>query len=84
MNMIKRIDPTLILLFIGMLIFTGVLIFVEHFFASDGQVFQVISGVLTGFAGAFFARMNPKADHKEGESSLEITRVETKPQPEQK
>ena len=55
-----RIDPVLLLLFAGLCLFTLVLIFVEWRFNSDGQIFQVVSGVLTGFAGAFFTRMNPK------------------------
>ncbi len=55
-----RIDPVLLLLFTGMIFFTSVLIGVEHFFSSDGQLFQVISNIDAGFVGAFFMRVNPK------------------------
>ena len=79
--MFRRIDPTLLLLFYGLIFFTGILIFVEHFFTSDGQVFQVISGVLTGFAGAFFGRMKPGNEHPgEAVTSATVTTVESKPE----
>jgi hypothetical protein len=55
-----RIDPNLLLLFAGLIFFTAVLIFVELKFQNDGQVFQVIAGLITGFAGCFFGRMDPK------------------------
>lgn len=69
----KRIDPTLLLLFFGLVFFTGILIFVEKVFSTDGQVFQVISGVLTGFAGAFFGRMKPQVEHPNEISSATTT-----------
>lgn len=53
------VEPTLYLLFYGMIFFAGVLIGVEYFFKEDGQMFQVIAGILTGFTGAFFGRMKP-------------------------
>jgi hypothetical protein len=42
-----------------MVFFCGVLIFCEHFFPMDGQIFQVIAGLLSGFSGAFFMRVKP-------------------------
>ena len=56
----KGTDPVLLLLFAGLIIFTGIMIWVSHIFKDDGQIFQVISGLVTGFAGAFFARMKPQ------------------------
>lgn len=62
-NMLQnKIDRTLFLLFFGMVFFVFVLIFVEYFFKDDGQMFQVISGLVTGFAGAFFGRMKPQGE----------------------
>lgn len=51
------IDRILYLLFAGMLVFAVMLVLVEKFFASDGQIFQVVAGLLTGFSGAFFAKI---------------------------
>ncbi len=56
-----KIDPVLLLLFSGVLAFTGLLIWVAKAFPNDGQTFQVISGLLTGFAGSFFTRLNPRS-----------------------
>ena len=54
-----KVDKILYLLFAGIVIFSVLLIFVEKFFMSDGQMFQVMAGVLTAFSGAFFGRINP-------------------------
>lgn len=65
-----RLEPILYLL-AGMVIFFTVLLFVSaKFLTNDGQTFQVISGLLTGFAGALLARVKPadggkKDDHGE-------------------
>lgn len=55
-----HVEPVLLLLFFGLFLSIAILVAVQTFWPNDGQVFQVISGVATGFAGAFFARMNPK------------------------
>lgn len=60
-----KIDPVLLLLFVGITIFTGVMIWVDHAFHDDGQIFQVCSGLVTGFAGAFFTRLKPRSDAEE-------------------
>jgi hypothetical protein len=54
-----KVDRILYLLFSGIVIFSIILILCEHYFMSDGQMFQVIASVLTGFTGAFFGRINP-------------------------
>jgi hypothetical protein len=51
----KTMDPVLKLLLVGILFFTAALFYCEHRFPSDGQIFQVIAGLLTGFGGAFLA-----------------------------
>jgi len=61
----EPIEPIMLLLFGGMVFFTAVLIAVEVWFKSDGQVFQVVAGLLTGFSGAFFGRLKPAASPTE-------------------
>lgn len=72
----KRIDPVLLLLMFGLIFFTGILIFVEHFFPSDGQVFQVVSGVLTAFSGAFFMRVKPQTPQEEKSPDSKLTETQ--------
>ncbi len=57
-------DRVLVLLLIGILFFTGTIFVSEHYYPMDGQLFQVLAGMLTSFAGAFFGRMKPKGDDK--------------------
>lgn len=57
-----KIDKTLMLLFIGTLVFTAILLIVDYVFKDDAQLFQVIAGITTGFAAAFLARMKPQGD----------------------
>ena len=54
-----RLEPIDKLLFIAIFIFAIILIGISRWAPQDGQTFQVISGILTGFAGAFFARLSP-------------------------
>jgi hypothetical protein len=58
----KDIDPIDKMLLFGIVFFTGVLIYIARWAPQDGQTFQVVSGLLTGFSGAFFARLKPKPD----------------------
>ena len=43
----------------GIAFFTILLVAISKWSPNDGQTFQVVSGLLTGFSGAFFARMKP-------------------------
>jgi hypothetical protein len=65
---IEAIDK---LLFTGIVFFTLLLIAISKLSPSDVQTFQVISGLLTGFGGAFFARMSPKS--KSTSHSVDVT-----------
>ena len=56
----ESLDPVLILLFVGMLIFVCLLFVVQTWWPNDGQLFQVIAGVLTAFTGSFFTRLKPR------------------------
>ncbi len=55
-----RIEPIMYLLFAGMLIFTGILLWIAQARPNDGQTFQVIAGLLTAFSGSFFTRLKPR------------------------
>lgn len=57
--MLKQIDSILYLLAAMIVFFTALLFLSSIFLASDGQTFQVISGLLTGSMGAFLARVKP-------------------------
>jgi len=57
--MTGRVEPIDRLLVAGIVFFTLLLIVVSKWSPNDGQTFQVISGLLTGFGGAFFARLKP-------------------------
>jgi len=58
--MTKQLDPVLLLLAAMIFVFTGLLIVIAEILKNDGQTFQVISGLLTGFSGAFLGRIMPK------------------------
>jgi cytochrome c biogenesis protein CcdA len=55
----NRIEPVLLLLATMIVFFTVLLLGSAHYFPNDGQTFQVISGLLTGFSGAFLMRVKP-------------------------
>lgn len=58
----EPVESVLLLLAGLMIFFTVVLIGCEIKFKDDGQVFQVISGLLTGISGAFLMRIKPRAN----------------------
>lgn len=74
----QKIDPILWLLFLGMAFFSGMLLYVEHAFPTDGQLFVVVSGMLTSFSGAFFMRVKPQAPPAAGDQIEHPTKVATK------
>jgi hypothetical protein len=45
-------NNTLRMLFVGIIFFTLCLFAAEKFFTSDGQMFQVLANLLSGFSGA--------------------------------
>lgn len=71
----EPVEPVVYLLFVGIVFFTLILFAAEHFFNNDSQLFQVIAGVLTGFAGGFLARIKPAASHSTGgdDNSVNMT-----------
>lgn len=63
-HMSGKVEPIVLLPFGAMVFFTGCLFAAEKWFNSDGQIFQVISGLLTGIAGAFLMRVKPSNAEK--------------------
>lgn len=57
----EPLEPILMLLASLMIFFTAMIFVAEHFFPNDGQIFQVVSGLLTGISGAFLMRIKPRA-----------------------
>lgn len=55
----KRIDPIIYLLTGLVLIYTVVILWTDLFLKSDGQTFQIVSNLASGFAGALLMRINP-------------------------
>lgn len=59
--MINKLEPIVLLLFAAMIFFTGALFAAEKWYPNDGQIFQVVSGLLTGISGAFLMRVKPQS-----------------------
>lgn len=55
------VEPIVKLMVGLVLIFTCMLIGVARFLSSDGQTFQIIAGLVTGFSGALLMRVKPRA-----------------------
>lgn len=62
----RRIEPVLVMLFSAVIFFTLLLIAVAKFLSMDGQAFQVISGLVTGFSGALLMRVKPRGLSDDG------------------
>jgi uncharacterized membrane-anchored protein len=56
-----RVEPILLLLFLGIILSAIAVIAIKAFIPGDGQLFQVIASILSAFVGAFFLRVNPKS-----------------------
>ena len=56
-----KVEPILLFLILLMIFFTGALFLAEWRFGNDGQMFQVVSNVLSAVAGAFIMRVKPSS-----------------------
>lgn len=74
-----RIEPVLLLLTILVLAFCGMLFAAEHWFVSDSQLFQVISGLVTGFSGALLMRVKPRSERGDPGTEPDTTTTVTTP-----
>src|SRR4051812_44212317 len=59
------LEPVLVLLFVGILIFAATLIAVDILLPKEGEVFTTMAALLSGFSGAFFGRINPTTPAKQ-------------------
>lgn len=64
---IGSVEPLDRLLFGAIIFLVLVLVVVAKWSPNDGQTFQVISGLLTTFSGAFVGRMVPSKKDQQGE-----------------
>jgi hypothetical protein len=75
-----KLEPVLILLAVLVICFTVALFVAEKAFPNDGQIFQVISGLVTGFSGALLMRVKPRSagdDLPEGSAQQTTTQQTT-------
>ena len=66
---LEKVEPIIYVLSVMIIFFSGLLIYCEHMFPNDGQVFQVFSGILTALSGALMMRVKPA---KSEDSSVNI------------
>lgn len=71
--MIQKLEPVVLLLFVGVLVFAGLLLLSDRLFHDDAQIFQVLAGVESGFAGALFARIKPAEPGHSGVSVMDTS-----------
>lgn len=76
MKMDGKLEPILLLLFAAMIFFTATVFIAEHFYPNDGQLFQVVSNLLSGISGAFLMRVKPP-ESKTGTSIENPAKVTT-------
>jgi len=55
-----KLDSVVLLLTALILAFVGVLLWVAVNLKSDGQTFQIVASLVTGFSGALLMRIKPK------------------------
>jgi hypothetical protein len=55
-----KIEAVVALLFIGVMVGLLFLFIAEKMFPNDGQIFQVVSGVISVFLGALAAKIDPR------------------------
>lgn len=61
--MIKRLDPNVLLLFLGTVFFALLLVSVDYLFKGEGEVFQAIASLFSGFGGALLAMIKANSNH---------------------
>lgn len=71
MSQQRKLDPIDRLLFIGMMVFSVIIFVCNVMFPMDGQIFQVYSGVLGAFSGAFFARLKDSKSNAHPENKTD-------------
>lgn len=73
----EHIEPIMHLLFAAIVFFTLLLVAISKWSPNDGQTFQVISGLLTGFSGVFFGRLKPSSSEAKKPDSVVTPEVKS-------
>ncbi len=55
----KKVDPIIFLLIGLVILYTFFILWIAIWLKSDGQTFQIVSNLASGFAGALLMRINP-------------------------
>lgn len=75
----NKIEPIVLLLCSLVIFYTVCLIVVAKLMSSDGQTFQIIAGLVTGFSGALLMRVKPRAatpDESGDQSPATVRKIE--------
>ncbi len=73
----NKIEPIVLLLTFLVIFFSVVLVGIAKFLSSDGQTFQIIAGLVTGFAGSLLTRIKTKGEPDSSDSVVTKTKVST-------
>lgn len=70
---VQRIEPILLLLAFLLITFAVMLFVCVLFFPQNGQIFTVVSGLVSAFSGAFMLRVKPK--NEPGDGNIDDTSI---------
>lgn len=73
----RTLDPKLILLSLMVFFFTIALFYCEHVFPNDGQIFQVVATLLSGFAGILLSDLRKVLGIADPDSPNTVTTAAT-------
>jgi len=78
-NLFQRMtpEPVVLLLFLGLFLSVAFLFLSEKWFPMDGQMFQVMAGLVGFFTGALGLRINPKKSEPSSEAPPAATSTST-------
>lgn len=78
-----KLDPVLVLLTGLIVFFSGMLLFIAFRLNSDGQTFQVVGNLLSGFAGALLMRVKTDTAPDPGtvKSTVTVEKQTVPPEP---
>lgn len=84
----QKVESIIILLFGAVVFFSLMLVAISKWSPNDGQTFQVISSLVTGFAGALMMRVKPPDSRlplppgsTQVKETTSVTQVEPEPKP---
>ena len=72
-----KVDPVLWLLLGAFILTLGALIIVVKLFPNDGQTFQVLANLCTGWASGFMLRVKPASKEDEKPPGAKLTETNT-------